>query len=43
MQNGYIYKAIIMSIAMFGCETWTLRQGEEKKLFVFEMAIFKRL
>ena len=26
-----------VKIALYGCETWTLRQTEEKKLLVFEM------
>ena len=28
---------------MYGCETWTLRQAEEKKLLVFEMAALRRI
>ena len=38
-----LYKALIMPIAMYGCETWTLRQAEEKKLLVFEMAALRRI
>ena len=34
------YKSPIQPIALYGCETWTLRQTEEKKLLVNEMTSF---
>ena len=32
-----IYRSLIVSIALHGRETWTLRSIEENKLLVFEM------
>ncbi|KAJ4434154.1 hypothetical protein ANN_16474 [Periplaneta americana] len=31
-----IYKTIILSVVLYGCETWTLTLGEEQRLRVFE-------
>jgi len=33
-----LYRALIQPIALYGCETWTLRKAEERKLLVFEMS-----
>jgi hypothetical protein len=38
-----LFRALILPIALYGCETWTLRQAEEKKLLVFEMAALRRI
>ena len=38
-----LYKSLIQPIALYGCETWTLRQTEEKKLLVFEMTALRLL
>jgi hypothetical protein len=31
-----IYKAIILAVVLYGCETWSLKVSEEHKLMVFE-------
>ena len=35
-----LYNELIITKAVYGCETWTLRNGEEKQLLplVFEMS-----
>ena len=33
-----LYRSLIQPIALYGCETWTLRTKEEAMLNVFEMA-----
>ena len=38
-----LYRALILPIALYGCETWTLSQAEEKNLLVFEMAALKKI
>ena len=36
-------KACIWSVALYGCETWTLRKQEEKMLEAFEMWLWRRI
>jgi len=38
-----LYKALILPIALYSCETWTLKQEEENKLLVFEKAAFQKI
>lgn len=38
-----LYRALILPIVLYGCETWTLGQVEEKKLLVFEMAALRKI
>jgi hypothetical protein len=37
-----IYKAIILHVFLYGCETWSLTVREEHKLKVFENRVLKR-
>ena len=39
----HLYKSLIQLIALYGYETWTLRQAEEKKLLVLEMTALRLL
>ena len=34
--NIKIYRTIILSVVLYGCETWSLTLREERKLRVFE-------
>jgi len=36
-------KALVWSTATYGCESWTIKKGEEKKLQAFEMKMIRRL
>jgi hypothetical protein len=38
-----IYKIIILSVVLYGCETWSLALGEEHKLRVFENRVLRRI
>jgi hypothetical protein len=38
-----IYKTIILSVVLYGCETWSLSLGEEDKLRVFENRVLRRI
>ena len=37
-----IYRTIILPIALYGCETWSLTLWEERKLRVFENMVLRR-
>jgi hypothetical protein len=37
-----IYKAIIMPVVLYGCETWSLTLREEHRLRVFENRVLRR-
>ena len=36
-------KALVTSVALYGCESWTLSKNLEKKIAAFEMRCFRRL
>jgi hypothetical protein len=38
-----IYKAIILPVVMYGCETWSLTLREEHRLRVFENRVLRRI
>jgi hypothetical protein len=38
-----IYKTIILPVALYGCETWTLILREEHRLRVFENRMLRRI
>jgi hypothetical protein len=38
-----IYKTIILPVALYGCETWSLTVREEHKLRVFENRVLRRI
>ncbi len=38
-----LYRSLILPIALYGCEAWTLRSAEEKQLLVFEMAALRKI
>jgi hypothetical protein len=37
-----IYKTVILSVLLYGCETWSLTLGEERRLRVFENRVVRR-
>ena len=37
-----IYRTIILPVVLYGCETWSLRLREERKLKVFENMVLRR-
>jgi hypothetical protein len=38
-----IYKTTILPVVLYGCETWSLRLGEENRLRVFENRVLRRI
>ena len=38
-----IYRAIILPVVMYGRETWSLTQWEERKLRVFENMVLRKI
>ena len=38
-----LYKVLILSILMYGSETWTLRKEDENRLLVFEMICLRKI
>jgi hypothetical protein len=36
------YKTIILSVVLYGCETWSVKLGEEHRLRVFENRVLRR-
>jgi hypothetical protein len=38
-----IYKAIILPVVLYGCETWSMTVREEHKLRVFENRVLRRI
>ena len=41
--NIKIYRTIILPVALYGCETWSLTLREERKLRVFENMVLRRI
>ena len=38
-----IYKTVILPVFLYGCETWSLRLREERRLTVFENRVLRRI
>jgi hypothetical protein len=38
-----IYKAVILLVVLYGCETWSLTLREEHRLRVFENRMLRRI
>jgi hypothetical protein len=38
-----IYKAIILPVVLYGCETWSLTLREEQRMRVFENRVLRRI
>ena len=38
-----IYRTIILPVVLYGCETWSLTVGEERRLGVFENRVLRRI
>ena len=41
--NIKIYRTIILSVVLYGCETWSLTLREERRLMVFENRVLRRI
>ena len=38
-----LLKAMIFPVVMYGCESWTVKKAEHRKIDVFELCCWKRL
>jgi hypothetical protein len=38
-----IYRTVILSVVLYGCETWSLTLREEHRLWVFENRVLRRI
>ena len=38
-----LYRVLVLFIATYGCETWTLKKKDEQRLLVFEMACLRKI
>jgi hypothetical protein len=38
-----IYRIIIFTVVLYGCETWSLTLREERRLSVFESMVLRRI
>jgi hypothetical protein len=38
-----IYKTVILSVVLYGCESWSLTMGEEHRLRVFENRVLGKI
>jgi len=38
-----IYRTIILSVVLYGCETWSVTLREERRLRVFENRVLRRI
>ena len=37
--NVYLVKAIVFSVVMYGCESWTMKKAEHRKTDAFELCV----
>ena len=40
---GGLYKALVTSIALYGCKSWTLLAETEQRIQAFEMKCYRRI
>ena len=38
-----LYRVLVLSIATYGCETWTLKKKDDQRLLVFKMACLRKI
>jgi len=38
-----LFKAMVFPVAMYGCESWTIKKGEHQSIDVFELWCWRRL
>ena len=39
----HLVKAVVFSVVMYGCESWTLKKGEHQRIDAFELRCWRRL
>ena len=38
-----LVKAMVFSVVMYGCDSWTVKKAEHRRIDAFELCIWKRL
>ena len=41
--KGHLVKAIVFSVVMYGCESWTVKKAEHQRINAFELWCWRRL
>ena len=39
----HLVKAMVFPVVMYGCETWTIKKAERRRIHAFELSCWKRL
>ena len=39
----HLVKAMVFSVVMYGCESWTVKKGERRRIDAFELSCWRRL
>ena len=39
----YLVKAMVFPVVMYGCENWTIRKAEHRRIYAFELWCWRRL
>ena len=43
LTNVCLVKAMVFSLAIFGCESWTIKKAEHRRIYAFELWYWRRL
>ena len=41
--NVYLVKAMVFPVVMYGCESWTVKKAERRRIDAFELRFWRRL
>ena len=41
--NGHLGKALVFPVVMYGCESWTVKKAERRRIDAFELWCWRRL
>ena len=39
----HLVKAVVFSVVMYGCESWTIKKAEHQRIYAFELWCWRRL
>ena len=39
----HLVKAMVFAVVMYGCESWTIKKGERRRIDAFELLCWRRL
>ena len=43
LTNAHLVKAMVFPVVMYGCESWTVKKAEHRRIDAFELWCWKRL